>query len=102
VALGKLSPAGQYAYNRLIDEFIGTFPEAVVGDLRRKLQAESEQATLAWYGSTSDHAKPYFVRLQGATFLIQMRHNGLEATGAIHGHLCFHDLEFGSGTSPKP
>jgi len=101
VALGKLSDEGQYAYNRLIDEFIGTFPDAVVGDLRKRLQAESEQATLAWYGTT-DHAKPYFVRLQGPTFLIQMRHNGLEATGAIHGHLSFHDLEFGTGTSPKP
>ncbi|HEX3134578.1 MAG TPA: hypothetical protein VHX44_13470, partial [Planctomycetota bacterium] len=62
----------------------------------------SEKATLAWYGSITDHAKPYFVRLQGATFLIQMRHNGLEAIGAIHGYLSFYDLEFGSGTSPKP
>lgn len=101
VLLGTLSSEGQYAYNRLIDEFIGTFPEAAVGELRKKLQAESAQTSIAWYG-TFDHAKPYFVRLQGPTFLIQMRHNGLEATGAIHGHLSFHDLEFGSGTSPKP
>ncbi len=101
VLLGKLSTEGQYAFNRLIDEFIGTFPDAVVGELRKKLQAESEKTSIAWYG-TFDHAKPYFVRLQGPTFLIQVRHNGLEATGAIHGHLSFHDLEFGTGTSPKP
>lgn len=99
--LGSLSSEGQYAYNRLLDEFIGSFPDAVVGELRKKLQAESAKASLAWYG-TFDHAKPYFIRLQGPSFLIQMRHNGLEASGAVHGHLSFHDLEFGSATSGRP
>lgn len=99
--LGTLSPAAQYAYNRLIDEFIGQFPDAAVEELRTKLQAESAQASLAWYG-TLDHAKPYFIRLQGPSFLIQMRHNGIEGTGFVHGHLSYHALDAGTGSNPLP
>lgn len=101
VVLGKLSAVGQYAYNRLVDEFIGQFPDAAVNELRARVQQESETATLAWYG-TLDQAKPYFVRLQGKSFLIQMRHNGIEATGFIHGHLSYHALDVGTGSNPLP
>jgi Protein of unknown function (DUF3500) len=101
VVLGKLSPVGQYAYNRLVDEFIGQFPDAAVNELRARVQQESESATLAWYG-TLDQSKPYFVRLQGKSFLIQIRHNGIEATGFIHGHLSYHALDAGTGSNPLP
>jgi Protein of unknown function (DUF3500) len=99
--LGTLSPAAQYVYNRLIDEFIGQFPDAIAEEIRAKLQTESAQAYLAWYG-TMDHSKPYFVRLQGPSFLIQMRHNGIEASGYVHGHLCYHALDVGTGSNPLP
>jgi hypothetical protein len=101
VKLGSLSPSAQYAYNRLIDEYIGQFPEAAVSALRTKLQSESAEASLAWYG-TLDHSKPYFIRLQGPSFLIQMRHNGVEGSGYVHGHLSFHDLTTGTGSNPLP
>lgn len=101
VQLGKLSPEGRYAYERLVDEYIGQFPDAAVADLRKRLQSEAEDAYLAWYGTT-DHAKPYFIKLQGKTFLIQMRHNGVEASGYIHGHLSYHALDAGTGSNPLP
>lgn len=99
--LGKLDGDAQYAFNVLIDEFIGTFPDAAVADLRRKAQAQAAETRIAWYGTT-DPAKPYFVRIQGPTFLIQMRHNGIEASGCVHGHLSWHSLEAGTGSSPLP
>ncbi len=99
--LGTLSSAAQYAYNRLIDEFIGQFPDAAVDEIRTKIQAESAQASFAWYGAV-DHDKPYFIRLQGPTFLIQMRHNGIEASGYVHGHLSYHALDVGTGSNPLP
>jgi hypothetical protein len=101
VPLGKLSPEGRYAYERLVDEYIGQFPDAAVADLRARLQSEAEDAHLAWYGTT-DHAKPYFIKLQGKSFLIQMRHNGIEASGFVHGHLSYHDLTAGTGSNPLP
>jgi hypothetical protein len=101
VQLGQLSPEAQYAYNRLIDEYIGQFPDAAVAALRTRVQAESAKASFAWYGTT-DHAKPYFVRLQGPSFLIQMRHNGIEASGYVHGHLSYHALDHGTGSNPLP
>lgn len=101
VKLGALSPAAQYAYNRLIDEYIGQFPDAAVSALRAKLQSESAESSLAWYG-TLDHSKPYFIRLQGPSYLIQMRHNGVEASGYVHGHLSFHDLTVATGSNPLP
>ncbi len=101
VQLGELSTAGRLAYERLVDEYIGQFPDAVVGDLRAKLAKEASQAWLAWYGTT-DHVKPYFIKLQTPSFLIQMRHNGVEASGYVHGHLSYHDLTAGTGSNPLP
>jgi hypothetical protein len=99
--LGKLDGDMQYAFNVLVDEFIGTFPDAAVGELRRKIQAQTAETRIAWYGTT-DPATPYFVRIQGPTFLIQMRHNGIEATGCVHGHLSYHGLDASTGTWALP
>jgi hypothetical protein len=101
VQLGELSAEGRLAYERLVDEYIGQFPDAVVGELRAKLAKEASQAWLAWYGTT-DHTKPYFIKLQAPSFLIQMRHNGVEASGFVHGHLSYHDLTAGTGSNPLP
>jgi Protein of unknown function (DUF3500) len=99
VQLGKLSLDAQYAYNRFIDEFLGQFPDAMVEETRRTVQASSANAYFAWYG-TFDHSKPYFVQLQGPTFLIQLRHNGVEGSGYIHGHVSYHALDVNTGSYP--
>ena len=99
--LGKLDSESQYAFNVLVDEFIGTFPDAAVSDLRKKIQSQTAETRIAWYGTT-DPAKPYFVRIQSPTFLIQMRHNGIEATGCVHGHLSYHGLDASTGTWALP
>jgi hypothetical protein len=101
VQLGQLSLAGRLAYERLIDEFIGQFPEALVAELRQTLATEAPQAWLAWYGST-DHAKPYFITLQSPSYLIQMRHNGIERSGFVHGHVCYHELTTSTGSQSVP
>lgn len=100
-ALGKLDSDQQYAFNVLVDEFIGTFPDAAVAGLRTKIQAQAAETRIAWYGTT-DPATPYFVRIQGPTFLIQMRHNGIEASGCVHGHLSYHGLDASTGTWALP
>ncbi len=101
VQLGELSLEGRIAYERLVDEFIGQFPDAVIAELRAQLAKEAPQAWLAWYGTT-DHTKPYFVKLQTPSYLIQMRHNGVEASGFVHGHLSYHDLTAATGSNPLP
>jgi hypothetical protein len=101
VQLGELSLEGRIAYERLVDEFIGQFPDAAVAELRVKLAKEAPQAWLAWYGTT-DHTKPYFVTLQGKSFYIQLRHNGVEASGFVHGHMSYHALDAATGSNPLP
>jgi Protein of unknown function (DUF3500) len=99
-ALGQLDDAGQRAYAELIEAFLGNFPEPLTHDLRGKLMAQAAEAHLAWYGPVDDeHA--HFYRLQGPSFLIQVRHQGTEA-GFAHVHTSLRLLDDGSVASqPK-
>ena len=93
-ALGQLDAAGQRAYAGLIEAFLGNFPEPLVGDLRGKLLAQAAEAHLAWYGPVDDE-HPHFYRLQGPSFLIQVRHQGIER-GFAHLHTSLRLLRDGS------
>jgi hypothetical protein len=96
-ALGQLSADGQWAYDQLVEDFVGNFPEVLVHDLRKRLHAQSAEAHLAWYGLLDD-AHPHYYRLQGPSFLIQVRHQGLDH-GYPHVHTSYRSLDDGSVAS---
>jgi hypothetical protein len=97
-ALGQLSADGQLAFDQLVDDFIGNFPEPLVHALRTKIRSQSAEAHLAWYGLLDD-AHAHYYRLQGPSFLIQVRHQGLD-NGHPHVHTSYRSLDEGSSTSP--
>jgi hypothetical protein len=89
--LTNLSPEAQFAFDEVVEEYIGAFPEALVGELRRQVHAQTAQTRFAWYGAF-DQTKPYFFKVQGPAILIQMKHQGLE-NGHLHGHANFQRLD---------
>jgi hypothetical protein len=97
-ALGQLSADGQLAFEQLVEDFVGNFPEPLVHALRTKIRSQAAQAHLAWYGLLDD-AHPHYYRLQGPSFLIQVRHQGLD-NGHPHVHTSYRSLDEGSATSP--
>jgi hypothetical protein len=96
--LGQLSADGQLAFDLLTEDFIGDFPEPLVHGLRAAVRGHSAEARLAWYGLLDD-AHPHYYRLQGPSFLIQVRHQGLD-NGHPHVHTSYRSLDVGSSTSP--
>jgi hypothetical protein len=96
--LGQLSADGQLAFDLLLEDFIGDFPEPLVHALRTAVRSHSAEARLAWYGLLDD-AHPHYYRLQGPAFLIQVRHQGLD-NGHPHVHTSYRSLDVGSSASP--
>jgi hypothetical protein len=96
--LGQLSADGQLAFDSLVEDFIGDFPEPLVHALRAAVRSHSAEARLAWYGLLDD-AHPHYYRLQGPAFLIQVRHQGLD-NGHPHVHTSYRSLDVGSSASP--
>jgi hypothetical protein len=87
VKLDQISDDAKWYLGLLVEEYIGNYPEAVAKAIRKQMHAELAESHFAWWGPL-DHAQPHFYRLQGKTFVIEMRHQGGGASAAhIHGVL---------------
>ena len=93
-ALGALSPEALALYDGLTEDLVGSFPEPVAAPLRAKVHAQAAAAHLAWYGAVDD-VHPHYYRLQGPSFLMQVRHQGIER-GHAHVHTSWRTLDDGS------
>jgi hypothetical protein len=98
--LTGLSDDAKWYLFQVLEEYIGNYPDALARPLRKELHKQIGEMHFAWWGPL-DHAQEHFYRLQGPTFLIEMRHQGGGSTKA-HIHGVWRNLTDGSVNSPAP
>jgi hypothetical protein len=95
--LSNLNDEQRWYLLLLLEEYIGNYPDVLAKPVRKEIHSKLNEITFAWWGPL-DHAKEHFYRLQGPSFLIEMRHQG-GGSSAAHIHGVYRSLVDGSVNS---
>ncbi len=89
LAISKLSAKQRAAFDALVAEYAGNFPESIAQARIAKVKAAGAQLWFAWAGS-EERGGPHYYRIQSPTFLIEYDDT---QNNANHIHSVWRDVE---------